>query len=222
MASDKPLVIGYSGSLAFYEGEHKPDMRGGIRDWFWTYNHNITDPSTRSASFLFRAIRNLKQRINITGDDLKVELWGSISQHYRTQADELGIAEHVVISGYLPKTESNRKMSECDIMFLPMESPTAAGNPLFIPGKAYEYMHIGKLILALAMKCDCTDVLQPSGLLTRFDPTDEVGIAKWLGEVISDRNHLVVKANAQYIEQYSFRNITGQVAAVFDEILGKK
>src|ERR1044072_1817687 len=48
----KPLTIGYSGSLAFYEGDATPSRQNGLRNWFWTYNHFVTDPSTRSASYL--------------------------------------------------------------------------------------------------------------------------------------------------------------------------
>ncbi len=220
MDTKKPLVIGYSGSLAFYEGEKQPVKGGGVRDWIWTYNHMVTDPSTRSASFLFRAVSELKKKYNITPLQLKITLWGKIDPLYLRQAKDLDISELVSIEGYLSKAVSVERNSACDVLFLPMESATSGGKPLFIPGKAFEYMNAGKPILALSGPCDCISVLEPSGLLARFEPQDTNGILEWLHSVISDRQRLhLLKPDTAYIERFSFRNIVGKIAGVFDEVL---
>lgn len=216
----KPLTIGYSGSLAFYEGEKKPHPAGGLRDWLWTYNHNVTDPSTRSASFLFRAVSLLRKKYGAGPEDIRILLWGKIDPLYKQQAAELGIADLVQIDGYLPKQQSLDRNAQCDLLFLPMESPTPAGKPLFIPGKAFEYMSARKPVLALSSPCDCMDVLEPSGLLKRFEPQDAEGISQWLHEVTGNRAILEqFRPDDAYIEQFSFRNITRKVAGVFTEVL---
>jgi glycosyltransferase involved in cell wall biosynthesis len=222
MAIKQPLTIGYSGTLSFYEGEKAPSKRGGLRDWFWTYNHHNTDPSTRSASFLFRAVSVLVKKYGAGENDIRILLWGKIDPSYRQQADALGIGKLVQIDGYLPKQESLARNEACDLLFLPMESPTPLGNPLFIPGKAFEYMNARKPVLALSAPCDCMDILQPSGLLQRFEPQNAEGIAHWLHEVISDRSRLrSYIPDEAYIRKFSFREVTAQVAGVFDELLKK-
>lgn len=219
----KPLTIGYSGSLAFYEGEHQPVRGGGVlRNWFWTYNHMVTDPSTRSASFLFRAISELRKKHPVTAADVRVQLWGKIDPLYLKQAEELKIADLLTVEGYLSKSVSLSRTASCDVLFLPMESATSEGKPLFIPGKAYEYMNAGKPVLALSSPCDCMSILEPTGLLARFEPADYDGISDWLWKAISDRSFLEsYRPNTAYIEQYSFRKITERVAGVFDEVLHK-
>lgn len=220
MATENPIVIGYSGSLYFYESGGKAVRRDSFRDWFWTYNYNVTDPSTRSASYLFRALKTLRDAQPVTASDIQIRLWGKIDPRYRKQAEELGIADLVSIEGYLPKEESLKRNASCDLLFLPMESGTAAGNPLFIPGKAYEYMKAAKPVLMLSGPCDCQDILRPSGLLIDFAPQDSAGLSRFLGELIRKREILQqYRPDMNYIEQFSFRNITGKLAGVFDEIL---
>lgn len=222
MATRSKLVIGYSGSLAFYEGAYK-SRRNGWKDWFWTYNHYSTDPATRSASFLFRAVSLLVKSGRIQKGDLLIDLWGNIAPDYIAQAAQLGISDFIRIDGYLSKEHSLKRGEECDVLFLPMESPTALGKPLFIPGKAFEYMQSRKPILALSYDCDCIDVLKPSGLLSVFPPDKAEAIADWIESMIRDeakRNSY--KVDESYIARYSFRNITAQVAGVFDELLNRK
>jgi glycosyltransferase involved in cell wall biosynthesis len=221
MATDRPLIIGYAGSLSWSDGK-ATRFNVSLKDYFWTYRHNVTDPSTRSAYFLFRALAAVKRKYGVNAQQLQVHLWGNIDKRNSTQASEMGVADLVKISGYLGKKESLSRTEQCDVLFLPMESPTDYGNPLFIPGKAYEYMAMRKPILALAKPCDCIDILSPSGLMIRFDPADETGIADWLHAVIVDRSKLLVQPDSAYIEQYSFKNVTAKVADVFDELLDRK
>lgn len=220
MGSERPLTIGYSGSLYFYEGGKNVSAESSFRDWFWTYNYNSTDPSTRSASFLFRALQLLRKKQTVTANDICIHLWGKIDPRYKKQAIELGIDDLVKIDGYLPKEESLLRNAESDLLFLPMESGTEAGKPLFIPGKVFEYMKAGKPVLMLSGPCDCMDILRPSGLLLAFDPKDSEGLANELGKLIRDRNLLKqYSADTDYINSYSFRNITGKLAGIFDDLL---
>jgi glycosyltransferase involved in cell wall biosynthesis len=219
MATEAKLIIGYSGSLAFYEGKYKR-RRNSWTDWFWTYNYYSTDPSTRSASYLFRAVALLAKSGRIHKGDLLIDLWGNIASDYKVQAAELGIADFVRIDGYLPKTESLKRTEQCDVLYLPMESPTNLGKPLFIPGKAFEYMQAGKTILALSYDCDCIDILKPSGLLAVFTPKSENEIADWIEAMIRNEDKRSgYSPNPDYISRFAFRNITAQVAGVFDELL---
>ncbi|CAN5268613.1 hypothetical protein BH09BAC5_BH09BAC5_11340 [soil metagenome] len=224
MDIEKPLVIGYSGSLSFFDGDEKfgSKRKCSLRDWVWTYNYKVTDPTTRSAYYLFKAISMLKKKYNITPEQLIIDLWGNIHPGNIELAIKLGISDIVQISGYLPKNESIKRLSRCDILFLPMESATGKNKPLFIPGKAFEYMKSGRPILSLAGSCDCLDILKPSGLLIEFNPTDSNNIADYIYKLISERKLLenfIVDTN--YIKQFSFQNITKKLVQVFDDVLKK-
>jgi glycosyltransferase involved in cell wall biosynthesis len=223
MATEGPLIIGYAGSLDFFDPIRPVRAKSGIRDWFWTYRHTATDPSTRSGYYLFLALKMLKEQFNRSGAHLQVHLWGNIHPGNRSQADEIGVGDMVRIEGYLPKEISIARSAACDMMFLPLESSTPAGDPLFIPGKLFEYLRNGKPVLALAGRSDCTEILRHSGLGAIFPPADTRAVAETLDRFISDRSLLekYVPDN-EYIGQYSFRNITRRLAGVFDDVITNK
>lgn len=218
----KPLIIGYSGSLSCYDPQKPLYQNNFFHDWFWTYTHLATDPSTRSGYFLFKALRFLTENYHITGDQLQVHLWGNIESGNLRQVQEMKIEDMVKIDGYHSKTDSLEKLESCDMLFLPLESETKKGKPLFIPGKLYEYLKIGKPVLSLSGKSDCLDILSESGLGINFDPHDTKRIADKLAALVSDRSSLdSYIPNNDYIGNYSFRNITRQLAEIFDDVLKK-
>ena len=223
MDSEKPLIIGYSGSLAFYDPSDPPFRNSWWKDWFWTYHHLATDPSTRSAYFLFKALKHIKEKYNRDGRSIQLQMWGAIDPRNIAQAIAMGISDMVHIEGYLPKERSVQKLASCDLLFLPFESPTGKGRPLFIPGKLFEYLKIGKPVLALGGPCDAMDILQRSGLGLIFRPGATEAIAEGVMRHCEDPSLLksYVPDN-EYISNYSFSNITHQVSKVFDEVLNKK
>jgi len=223
MGIEKPIIIGYSGSLAYYNPSAKIYRNSFIRDWFWTYNHLSTDPSTRSPFFLFQAVLYLKNVYKIDGKQIQLHLWGNIDERNKLQAKNLAISDIVKIEGYKQKEESLAKMKSCDLLFLPLESETKASKPLFIPGKLFEYLKMGKPVLALGGQSDCTEILKKSGLGIIFESQDTKAIADQLVSFISDKDLLdkYIPDN-DYIGQYSFENITRKLAAVFNEALNHK
>lgn len=222
MDSDKALVIGYAGSLSYFDGKKNKKLLFSLRDWCWTYNHKVTDPSTRSAYYLFEALKVLREKNNITSSQIRVDFWGSIDARNIEMARKMGIDDLVRFDGFLPKQESRNRIDKCDLLFLPMESATGNNKPLFIPGKVFEYMKSEKPILALAGPCDCIDILQPSGLLLAFQPTATEEIANALFLLLSDRQLLTKYIpNEEYINGFSFENRTRKLASIFNDVLNQ-
>ncbi|MCE2772744.1 MAG: hypothetical protein LW750_04805 [Bacteroidetes bacterium] len=219
MDTNTPVVIGYSGSLEWNQ-DVVSTSSGALLQWFWTYRCLTTDPSTRSAFYLMKAFAYARFQLGMPKGAVKIELWGKIDPHYQSFAETLGIADDVYISGYLSKAASLEKSNQCDILFLPMESPGKDGQPLFIPGKAYEYLNARKPILAFSESCDAMNVLQPSGLLVQFGARAIEEPAQWMHRVAKDRAILnTIRPDDSYIVKYSFREITGQLADVFNKTL---
>ena len=220
MVSETPLVIGYAGTLVSYDPAAPSFRNSFFKDWFWSYSHLATDPSTRSPYFLFLALQFLNKKYGITGKDIRVHLWGNIDKKIFLQARSMGIADMVLTEGHVSKEESLKRTASCDILFLPLESGTEKGEPLFIPGKLFEYMNAGKPVLALSGKCDAADILLQSGLGMIFDPTDTAGIAAHLKKLLYERGLLSSYiSDYDYIRKYSFASIAAQMAKVFREVL---
>jgi glycosyltransferase involved in cell wall biosynthesis len=221
MASD-PLIIGYAGSLeSFSPG--KARTRNILRDLFWTYSVDNVDFGTRSGYYLFRALRHGLDKKYFNEADIRIRLWGMIAKENSQQVCEMKLEEMVHVDGYVSKEESRKRLEECDLLFLPLECGKNGSKPLFIPGKLYEYLKIGKPVFCLSTGGDAADILYKSGLGEIVSPYDEDAVAKRLAELVvrKKQGKLIFTANQVYINQFDFHLLTRKLAGVFDEVLEK-
>jgi glycosyltransferase involved in cell wall biosynthesis len=216
-----PLVIGYSGTLAGYDPHWitPGPLRRFFNDWFWGYRTQVTDIKTRTGYYLFRGLVAWKRRWPDPETRLKVQLWGAINPVNERQVRELGLQSIVTVSGFIPQTESARKMMSCDVFFLPMETGINGRKPFFIPGKLFEYMASRKPILALAGASDCVDILNACGLGLVVSPFDEEAIADALDRLVANRGQLaeLFVPNEEVILRYSSDRIVEQIANVIND-----
>jgi glycosyltransferase involved in cell wall biosynthesis len=224
MASRSMIKIAYSGSLDAFEAKKDNNIWDKFKSYFWTYKHQTVDSSTRSAYFLIQAIVLLKkQHPNWKTDNLKIQLWGNINPINKKQAEQEGVSDVFEFEGYLPKSESLNKLNDADLLFLPLEKSNTIGRTtLFIPGKLFEYLYAQKPILALAESSDCRDILEKSGLAICVEPDNIEVIANTLWQIIENPESLKkLQANKEYIESFSFKNKTAELAEVFNSLIVK-
>jgi glycosyltransferase involved in cell wall biosynthesis len=216
MDTKQPLSISYSGSLDGYQPHSSNRILKTLKNWFWTYKHDTVDSSTRSAYYLVKAVRVLKERHSVRPEDLQFDFWGNINPLNEMQAKKEGVSEFFRFSGYLPKPESLKRLSESDMLFLPLEKSNVKGQgTLFIPGKLFEYMNSGKPVLGLCEPSDCRYILEQSGLGICVEPDNVEQIAGVLHKYILDRQLLdAIKPRQDYISGFSFRNKTSELAEV--------
>lgn len=216
----KQIVIAYSGSLDAYQPTKKNSFLYGIKKWIWTYKHDTVNASTRSAYYLIKAIELLKNKYNITPNQLMIKLWGNINPINFQQAQNAGVKEFFRIEGYKEKLQSLSDLQEADMLFLPLEMSNTLGfGTLFIPGKLFEYIHTKKPILALCEPSDCRDILEQSGLGIIVEPDQPEKIALKLLDII--QNVSLLKSyipNNTYIETFNFKNKVEELSKVLDTL----
>ena len=215
---DIKVKIGYGGVL----GAYKPKSgRNKIFDYLWTYHVDNIDASATSAYFLFQGISNLSKRGELTSGDLMINLWGKIDSYYLKLAESLEIQHYVKIEGFCSKEESYKRLQQCDLAFLPLESSFNGQKPLFIPGKLYEYLKFGKPILAMTEESDCKNILVSSGLGLCVAPKEIEGIERIIKELVADKSRVLKKylPNKDYITNFAFENKTKELAKVFDDLI---
>jgi len=217
----KILNIRYSGSLnAFFPKKDVNPIKRFFMDYLWTFNNRNIDASTRTAYYLIKAVRHLKENHQIQPGQLKIELWGDIHVGNLQQIQSNGVEAYFEIDSYLPKEVSLKKLLDSDLLFLPLEkSKTTEHQTLFIPGKLFEYLNSGKPILALCEPSDCRNILENSGLGICVEPDNVMQIANCLLTYINQPELLQkYQANKTYIEQFSFVNKTKELATIFDQL----
>lgn len=218
MDSESKFMIAYAGTLRF-ENEMKKTASFGsrFRSWFWTYQRNSFYAQTRSALPLFTTLSKM-------GDEkqgLKCHLWGDIDLQNQLLSQRLGIESSVIIEGYLSKYETIRKLKEADILYLPIELNPPEHQTLYLPGKLFEYLWLGKPILAFAEDSDCKDILIESGLGIVFSPFETDEAANFLKKVVLGEMDISrrFKANTSFIKSFAFDRKAEELAALFDQLL---
>lgn len=216
------IKIAYSGSLGGFD-PNIPLRKGHsfLHKWFWTFNNDIVDASTRSGYYLIQAIKILKNDYQIQPKSLQISWWGKIDPLNLKQVNDENLDAYFTHAGYLPKQESIKRISEADLLFLPLEkSNVPERGTLFIPGKLFEYLNSGKPILALCEESDCKMILAKSGLGIFAPPDNPLGIAELLLQIIRGEIKLAsFIPNLRFIERFSFIHKTQELAEVFDECL---
>lgn len=76
--------------------------------------------------------------------------------------DQLGLHDVVEVIGNLPHRQALTAMKNADVLML--IGDTAPGSGIYIPGKLYEYMAIGRPILALSLEGESTEIIKKYGL----------------------------------------------------------
>jgi len=214
------IHICYSGSLDGFDPNLKSCKKSFFKRWFWTFNNNNVDSSTRSGYYFIKAIAVLKRKNLISPEMIQVKWWGKIDKLNQEQINLEGINDFFTIDGYLPKQKSLEKLASADVLFLPLEKTNSSEHrTLFIPGKVFEYLETRKPILALCEDSDCKEILIESGLGICVEPDNIENICSAILKILNDINFLSeIKPNFELIEKYSFKVKTNELVKIFNEL----
>jgi glycosyltransferase involved in cell wall biosynthesis len=214
------IRICYSGSLDGFDPNLKSSKKSLIKRWFWTFKNNNVDSSTRSGYYFIKAIAMLNEKRLISPKQIHVEWWGKINPLNQKQINQENLNDYFTIKNYLPKAESLKKIKNADILFLPLEKTNSSEHrTLFIPGKVFEYIETQKPILALCEDSDCKEIITKSGLGICVEPDNIVDISNVILKIVSDIGFLMeIKSNLEYIENYSFKVKTKELAEILNEL----
>ena len=130
------------------------------------------DLLTRSHVYLYEAIERLLEQDPSLGNRLEVHLAGVLDE------TDVGVTQRTGLTtfhGYLPHSESIRLMRSADLLFLPMQNLPQGTRSTTIPGKTFEYLAVGRPILAAVPEGDARDILIRTGH-TVCDPDDVDGL----------------------------------------------
>jgi len=199
----------------------------GLSDTIWSdrirYGSGKSHLLARTPYYLFRAIRHLLDEGRIDKEDIYMIFAGSDTQADRDLARRFDLEEMVSFKGYLHHDESIGLLASADVLFVPLHVSQNGQYPLIIPGKIYEYLSMGKPVLALVPKGDARDLLQKSGLGVVCDPTDVGQISQAvlsLLERFRSSTGLKMQAQEDVVKQFDRRQLTRKLAVMLDFAIG--
>lgn len=194
---------------------------GPRRDFRLRIQHSgLIYPHERNPIPFFKALSRLKADGRIEAPSLSVELRACGNEEpFKEAVRELGIQDMVHFLPALPYGQALQDCSESDALLLLQ----GASCDHQIPAKAYEYLRLGKPILALASSTgDTAKLLGECGGATIIDIDDEDAICRTLPDFLK-----AVRAGEHplpgidKVSKYSRRNQARQLAECLSSVIQK-
>ena len=159
-----------------------------------------------------RALEILFRRGRIANGEVELCLLGAAAnrEEYDRQLNESPVAGMIRFESPVPRTDALRLLASSNLLLL-----IQAGTTLQVPRKLYEYMAVGKPILAVVTPGATRSLIERDNLGRIVPPDDPEGIADVLDEMIRHR-----RSDAPLRpERYNFRRLTGELAECLRETL---
>jgi len=151
----------------------------------WTLVYAGIFYKERNPRLLLRAVRELIDEGRLDPGEIRLRFAGVFDYPgYSDNVDcvrALGLEPAVEILGHLPHRRALEEMNKADLLLL--VGDTAPGSGDYIPGKLYEYMAVGRPILALAVPGEAASIVERHRLGAVGDPKDLGGVKEGLGEL---------------------------------------
>jgi glycosyltransferase involved in cell wall biosynthesis len=172
------------------------------------------DVGARSHLYLLEAIDRLRIDEPGLGRRIELHLVG-----VRSRADEAaGNRPYVRWRGYLPHAETVAALRSADALFLPMHDLPAARRARIVPGKTYEYLGVGRPIVAAVPDGDARDLLRRAGNAALCRPRDAVGIADALRRVAA--GEVAAEASPAVLATIERPALVARFARILDGVAG--
>ena len=113
-------------------------------------------------------------------------------------------------------------MRSADLLFLPMHDLPTGTRATVVPGRPTEYIAAGRPILAAVPDGDARDLLAAAGTAYLCRPRDVDGMAAAIVEAHARwrAREPVPQPPADFLRRFEYRELSAQIASVFDEVGG--
>ena len=184
----------------------------------------------RNPRLLLEAIRELIDAGEIDQHDLLLSFAGVFDypgySENRDCVERLKLQDNVRLMGNLPHKEALGLMKGADALLLIGDVSRDAGA--YIPGKLYEYMGIGKPILALNKAGEATDIIEQFQLGQVADPEDKAAIKEAYLRLYREWKAAAATIDAEgrgadfaeRVKPYERREQARQLAQLMNDVIG--
>lgn len=178
--------------------------------------------SGRDPALLLQSIKLLTAQ----GLHLKLHLVGEDQTTMQQCVREMGLENIVIVTGSLSHQEAIKQMYRADVLVIYQES-NVTSQVSAIAGKTYEYLRVGKPVLAIAPRGDNLDIVKQYA--PRYEAVSdykEATIIKTIHNLYADWEKGLLSTglmpNQSYIQSYNRHVLTQQLAQVFDSVINGK
>lgn len=174
----------------------------------------------RNVDTFMYAMKELIDEDSSLNKKLNIRFVGSVSSA-RQLSNQLGLHRVVTCSNSVTHQEAWNYLSSSDVLLFVLG--TGEHDEKASTGKLFEYLAIGKPVLALAPEGVASNIIRRANVGVVVNSEDKGGIKKAIGEMYRKwvSGNLVISPNKEVIEQYDIRLLSKRFATIFDELIDR-
>lgn len=173
----------------------------------------------RNPDAFLRAVESLVHRGEVDRSRIRLRFIGRFGEEVMEMFRQSDLGEAIEVVGYMAHSESIRQLLLADALLLVVDEYEGSGD--VVPGKVYEYIGSRRPVLAVAPELSAiADLIHETGGGYVAHQSNVGGIASaFLKLYTAHRDGTsVLHPNTFAIERYERRNVTGELAALLDEV----
>jgi glycosyltransferase involved in cell wall biosynthesis len=173
----------------------------------------------RNPTLLLKAI---KKFVTQHGSQLKFRIIGDNSPLLKKLISNMDLGNSVILSEALPHNEAVQHMYLADVLVLYQENSNAPVSA--IAGKTYDYLRLGKPILAIAPPGDNLNIIRTFAkryeIVTDYKEESVTdAITLYYNEWRNGTLPATVSPDQEFLEKYSRRNLTRRLSQIFSSLI---
>jgi glycosyltransferase involved in cell wall biosynthesis len=170
----------------------------------------------RSLSSFLEAAARLVEADPEFARQFRLTLIGTLDATARAELRRTPLGDRVRITGQLDHASTIRAMHSADVLLL--IANTTPGADATVPGKLFEYLAVGRPVLAIApLRSSTADVLDSTGGGWLAPADDPPAIACVLERAFRERSKPPVPSD---VGRFDRRALAGDLACIFDQVVG--
>lgn len=167
----------------------------------------------RNPETLWKVLDELVKENSEFAKHFSLKFVGRIDDKILNSIESTSLKSHILNLGYLSHGKAVEEMQNSDMLLI-TNFPNESSKGI-IPGKIFEYLASGKLILSFGPdKADVAKILEETNAGKHFGYTDAETLKKFILEKFEQWKNGTLTENTQGIERFSRKNLTQQLTEI--------
>jgi glycosyltransferase involved in cell wall biosynthesis len=167
------------------------------------------------------AIKELIDEDSSINEKLNIRFVGNVLPA-RTLCKQLGLDRVMIFSDMVTHQEARDYLSASDVLLFVLG--TGDLDEKASTGKLFEYLAIGKPVLALGPEGVASNIIREANIGIVVNPENKEAIKQAFSKMYTRwlSGDLQISPNKEFIDQYDIRRLSGKFATIFDELIDRQ